>query len=64
MYVRADSATMLAKRATVAVRGTSRMTIATESRNANCVVPKASALPSRLGGEGDILRMDVVNVES
>ena len=57
---------MLAKRVTVAVRGTSRMTIARESKNADCVVPNATALPSRLGGEGDILRTDVVkfSVES
>lgn len=43
----------------VACRGTKRTTIVKRNKKANCVVPKANALPSRKGGQVDILRMDV-----
>lgn len=59
MYVRADSASRLVKRMPVACRGTKRTTIVKRNKKANCVVPKANALPSRKGGQVDILRMDV-----
>ena len=62
MYVKANSATRLVKRMMVACRGMSMIANVKRIKKANCVVPKAKALPSRQGGQRDILRMDVVRI--